>query len=86
MTTPPASGPPRPPRPAAEEPAAQAPSAAGAHVGTDVLAYLLSGPLTFGLIGWGLDRWLGTGWIIAVGLVVGMVMSGYLVWLRYGRP
>ncbi len=47
-------------------------------------AYLLSGPLVYGGIGWGLDSWLGTPFLLPVGLVVGMALSIYLVWFRYG--
>jgi F0F1-type ATP synthase assembly protein I len=48
------------------------------------VAYLLSGPLVYGGIGWGLDRWLGTTWIVGVGIVGGMALSLYLIWFRYG--
>lgn len=49
-----------------------------------VTAYLLSGPLLFGGGGWLLDRWLGTGFLTVVGVLVGMAMSIYVIWLRYG--
>ncbi len=49
-----------------------------------IIAYLLSGPLFYGGIGYLLDRWLGTGWIVGAGIVVGMALSLYLVWFRYG--
>ena len=42
------------------------------------------GPAMFGAIGWGLDPWLGTSWLVAVGIVGGMALSLYLVWFRYG--
>lgn len=48
------------------------------------VAYLLSGPLVYGGIGWGLDHWLGTTWIVGVGIVGGMALSLYLIWFRYG--
>jgi hypothetical protein len=47
-------------------------------------AYLLTGPLTFGGIGWLIDRWAGTGWLLPVGIVGGMALSLYLIWFRYG--
>jgi F0F1-type ATP synthase assembly protein I len=47
-------------------------------------AYLLSGPLTFGGIGWLIDRWAGTGWLLPVGIIGGMALSLYLIWFRYG--
>ena len=50
-------------------------------------ADLLSGPLFFGAIGYGLDRWLYPGghrWVIA-GLILGIVMGLYAVLIRYRR-
>jgi hypothetical protein len=47
-------------------------------------AYLLTGPFTFGGIGWLIDRWAGTGWLLPVGIVGGMALSLYLIWFRYG--
>jgi ATP synthase protein I len=54
-------------------------------LGNAVIAYLLGGPLTFGGIGWLLDLALGTSFLLPVGVVVGMVLSLYVIWLRYGR-
>jgi len=51
---------------------------------TSVTAYLISGPVVFGGAGWGLDRWLGTGFFIVIGLLAGMALSLYVIWLRYG--
>lgn len=51
-----------------------------------VIAYLLAGPAGFGLIGFGLDRWLGTWFLLPVGVVLGMVLSMYVIWVRYGKP
>jgi len=48
------------------------------------VAYLISGPFVYGGIGYLLDRWLGTTWIVGVGIVGGMVLSLYLIWFRYG--
>jgi hypothetical protein len=50
----------------------------------NVVSYLITGPAMFGLIGWGLDAWLGTTWLVAAGIVGGMALSLYLVWFRYG--
>lgn len=47
-------------------------------------AYLLSGPLVYGGLGALLDRWLGTGFLLPVGIVGGMALSVYLIWFRYG--
>ncbi|WP_446664524.1 AtpZ/AtpI family protein [Flexivirga sp. B27] len=53
-------------------------------VGVSALSYLLSGPVVFALIGFGLDRWLHTGFLVLVGLLAGMALSIYLIWFRYG--
>lgn len=50
----------------------------------NALAYLLAGPLTFGPIGWLLDRWLGTAFLLPITILAGMVLSLYYVWFRYG--
>jgi hypothetical protein len=47
-------------------------------------AYLLSGPLLYGGAGWLLDHWLGTAFLLPVGIVGGMALSIYLIWFRYG--
>lgn len=51
---------------------------------TKVVGYLLAGPLLYGLIGWGLDHWLGTAFLLPVGIIGGMALSLYLIWFRYG--
>lgn len=51
-----------------------------------VLSYLITGPLLYGGLGWLLDLWLGTRWIVAVGIVGGMALSIYIVYVRYGTP
>ena len=60
------------------------PSAQADARGATVLAYLITGPLLFGGIGWLLDRALGTTFLVAVGAVLGMGLSLYTIWLRYG--
>jgi F0F1-type ATP synthase assembly protein I len=48
------------------------------------IAYLISGPLVYGTAGWLLDHWLGTAFLVGVGIVGGMALSLYLIWFRYG--
>jgi len=50
----------------------------------NAVSYLISGPVVFGGIGWGLDSWLGTGFFVPAGILGGMAVSLYLVWFRYG--
>jgi hypothetical protein len=54
-------------------------------VGYAVIGYLLAGPLTFGVLGLLLDWWLGTWFLLPVGVLAGMALSMYSIWLRYGR-
>ena len=58
----------------------------GEAAGWTVLSYLISGPMLYGGLGWFLDRWLGTDWIVAVGIVAGMGLSLYVIVLRYVAP
>ncbi|GAB47035.1 AtpZ/AtpI family protein [Mobilicoccus pelagius] len=52
--------------------------------GTAVTAYLLAGPGTFGLIGHGLDRLFHTTFLVALGVLIGLALALYVIWLRYG--
>lgn len=56
------------------------------ELATSAVAYLLAGPLAFGGIGFGLDRLLDTWFFLALGVLVGMALSIYVIWLRYGTP
>lgn len=47
--------------------------------------YLLSGLIIFGALGLVLDRWSGTNFLTPVGLVLGMLLGGYLVYVRIVR-
>jgi F0F1-type ATP synthase assembly protein I len=52
-----------------------------------VLAYLISGPLLYGGLGWLADRWLETDPVfVLVGILGGMALALYVVWVRYGAP
>lgn len=53
--------------------------------GWTVIAYLLSGLIFWGGAGALLDRWLGTGFFVLVGMLVGGVGAIYLVYVRYGK-
>lgn len=48
-----------------------------------MVAELISAVLTWGGIGWLLDRWLRTEpWLVLVGIVIGSATGSYLVYLR----
>jgi ATP synthase protein I len=55
-------------------------------VATSVLSTLLAGPVVYGLLGWGLDTVTGNERLfLPIGVVVGIVFSFYIVYMRYGR-
>lgn len=56
------------------------------RLGATVTAYLVTGPVLYAALGGLADRWLGTGFLLPVGLMAGMALSMYIVWLRYGKP
>ncbi|MEI2826149.1 MAG: hypothetical protein V9F04_06910 [Dermatophilaceae bacterium] len=58
----------------------------GDAVASTVIAYLITGPAMMGGLGWLVDRWLGTSFVVGVGIIAGMIMSVYVIWVRYGRP
>lgn len=48
--------------------------------------YMVSGVFVYGLIGWALDRWLGTTFLVAVGILLGAGFGLYMTWARFNRP
>ncbi|MDT9595104.1 hypothetical protein RDV89_18600 [Nocardioides zeae] len=48
-------------------------------------SYLMSGVLVYGLIGWLADRWLGTSFLVAIGILVGAGLGIYMTFARYNR-
>ena len=60
------------------------PSGRGSDIVWSVIGTLVAGVLAWGFIGWLLDRWLGTSYLVAVGIIVGMAGSLYLIVKRYG--
>lgn len=53
-----------------------APPAKGYGQGSRVLAELIGAPIGGGIIGWALDRWLGTGpWLLLVFLALAIVVA-----------
>ena len=45
--------------------------------------YLVSGVAFYGLLGWLADRWLGTSFLVAVGILFGAVLGVYMTWSRF---
>lgn len=48
--------------------------------------YLVSGVAVYGLVGWGLDRWLGTDFLVAIGIIVGAGLGIYLTMKTIQAP
>jgi len=47
---------------------------------------LVSGVVVYGLIGWALDRWLGTTFLVVIGILFGVVLGLYMTWARFRPP
>jgi len=47
--------------------------------------YLVSGVLVYGLIGALVDRWLGTSFVVAIGILLGAGFGMYMTWARFNR-
>lgn len=48
--------------------------------------YLVSGVLLYGLIGWGLDQWLDTSFLVVIGILVGVGLGMFMTWRRFRAP
>ena len=68
-----------PPGPIGARPAEDRPQGDPWHA----FGYLVAGVLTYGAIGFGLDAWLGTGFLVAVGILLGAVLGIYMTFKRF---
>lgn len=57
----------------------------GAAEGWAALSTLIGGIAVWGGTGFGLDRLLGTSYLVVVGMLIGVTASIYLVYARAGR-
>jgi F0F1-type ATP synthase assembly protein I len=48
--------------------------------------YLMSGVILYGIIGWLLDRWVGTEFLVGIGIVFGAVLGIFMTWRRFLPP
>lgn len=46
--------------------------------------YLVAGVLVYGAAGWALDRWLGTSFLVAIGIIFGAGLGIYMTFARFG--
>ncbi|NED98120.1 hypothetical protein G1H11_22735 [Phytoactinopolyspora alkaliphila] len=50
-----------------------------------IMGTLIAGPVLYGLIGFGVDNLADVSFGLPIGIVVGFVLSGYIIYTRYGR-
>jgi F0F1-type ATP synthase assembly protein I len=48
-------------------------------------SYLVAGVLFYGAVGWLLDQWLGTRYLVAVGVLLGGALGTYLMIVQLNR-
>jgi F0F1-type ATP synthase assembly protein I len=60
-------------------PGAKAGDAQGMNLGMQVLSYLISGVLLYGAIGWLGDHFLGTRFLLPVGIILGAGLAIYMI-------
>lgn len=46
-------------------------------------SYIVAGVLLYGFLGWLADRWLGTTFLVAIGILVGAGLGIYMTFARY---
>lgn len=59
-------------------------SAAGEREGMRALSIVLAGPVVYGGLGWVGDHFLGTQFLLPVGVVLGIGLSVFMIIKRYG--
>ncbi len=47
--------------------------------------YIVSGVVVYGVLGWLADRWLGTTFLVGIGIVLGAALGIYLTIVRFTR-
>ena len=57
----------------------------GMNLGMRVLSYLISGVAFYGFLGWLGDHFLGTGFLLPIGIVAGAALGCYVIIRRFGR-
>lgn len=66
-----------------QEPPEERPISAGGDP-WHAFGYLVSGVLFYGAIGWALDRWLGTWFLVVAGVLLGAALGTYMTFARFG--
>jgi F0F1-type ATP synthase assembly protein I len=57
----------------------------GMNEGMRVLSYLISGVLFYGFLGWLGDHFLGSSFLLPIGIVAGAALGCYMIIRRFGR-
>jgi ATP synthase protein I len=57
----------------------------GMDLGLRVLSYLIAGVGLYGLLGWLGDHYLGTGFLLPIGIIAGAAFGCYVIIRRFGR-
>jgi len=57
----------------------------GMNEGMRVLSYLISGVLMYGFLGWLGDHFLGTSFLLPIGIVAGAALGCFVIIRRFGR-
>ena len=70
-------------QPTRHDPPAGSGGAQGMNQGLQVLSYLIAGIGVYGLLGWLGDRFLGTGFLLPLGIIVGAALAIYVVIKRF---
>jgi F0F1-type ATP synthase assembly protein I len=47
--------------------------------------YIVAGVVVYGLAGWLLDRWLGTEFLVAIGILAGAGLGIYMTYARFNK-
>ena len=47
--------------------------------------YIVAGVFFYGLVGWLLDRWLGTSFLVAIGILLGAGLGIYMTYARFNK-
>lgn len=47
--------------------------------------FIVAGVLVYGLVGWLMDRWLGTSFLVAIGIIAGAALGVYMTWARFNK-
>ena len=47
--------------------------------------YIVAGVAVYGLVGWLADQWLGTSFLVAIGILAGAGLGIYMTFARFNR-